>query len=179
MRTKTGKDGFTLIELMIVIAIVGVMAAIALPNLLAWIPDMRLKGAARDLYSDFQKARITAVKENKDVRIRFDYTAGTVGYYYFDTDNDSIHDAGEYRRDMSTYKSGVAFPNSAPVNCGGTTTNWSSSAITQAPVITFSSTGTANSGSVYIENQNKDICYSVTSQVYGAVKLRRAMGGSW
>ncbi len=56
-------------ELMVVIAIIGIMAGIALPNILAWQTNLRLKAAARDLYSNIQKAKVEAVKRNQNVVI--------------------------------------------------------------------------------------------------------------
>lgn len=70
MRLKN-KHGFTLIELMVVIAVIGIMAAIAVPNFLNWLPNMRLKAAARDLYSDIQRIKGEAVKRNTCVSLLF------------------------------------------------------------------------------------------------------------
>jgi len=68
MRVQTEK-GFSLIELMIVVAIIAIFAAVAIPAFVHWIPNMRLKAAARDLYSNFQQARMEAIKRNRDVVI--------------------------------------------------------------------------------------------------------------
>ncbi len=63
--------GFTLIEVLIVIAMIGILSAIAIPNYINWLPNYRLKGAARDLYSNMQKVKLEAVKRNTDVGIAF------------------------------------------------------------------------------------------------------------
>lgn len=68
---KKNRSGFSLMELMVVIAIIGIMAGIALPNILAWQTNLRLKAAARDLYSNIQKAKVEAAKRNVCVSIAF------------------------------------------------------------------------------------------------------------
>ena len=168
---KTGKKqaGFTLAELMMTIVIGAILIAIAVPAINNWLPNYRLRAAARDLYSTLQRARLLAVKENTTVQVRFDNTV-TPGFYYFDTTDDDIFTAGEFRIDLSTYGSGVDF------GTGNAAQNWNSSACTQATAISFGSRGTANAGSVYLQNQNADVCYAITTITSGSVKLRKYTG---
>jgi type IV fimbrial biogenesis protein FimT len=85
-------SGFTVVELLVAISLIAIIAAIAIPNVIGWLPDYRLRSAAQDLYSNFQKAKLTAVKRNTNCAVRFDGT----GYSLFvDDDRDFIEDAGE------------------------------------------------------------------------------------
>ncbi|MBW2370404.1 MAG: GspH/FimT family pseudopilin [Deltaproteobacteria bacterium] len=70
MRDRT--SGFTLIELMIVIAIIAIMIVLAVPKTSNWIALNRYNGAARDILSTMRKARLVAVEENREVVLAFD-----------------------------------------------------------------------------------------------------------
>lgn len=72
MVSRKNYHGFTLIELAIAVAVACVASAIAIPNIISWLPEMRLKSAARDLYSNMAMVRMNAVKENKPWSIIFD-----------------------------------------------------------------------------------------------------------
>ena len=65
------EDGFTLIELLITVALVGILGAIAIMNTPDMLNNYRVRGAARQLYSDMQMARLRAVKEGKDFAVEF------------------------------------------------------------------------------------------------------------
>ena len=66
------ESGFTLIELMVVIAIVAVLAGIAMPSFIGRLPARRLEAAASDVNAAIQVARLSAVKENTSATLQFD-----------------------------------------------------------------------------------------------------------
>jgi type IV fimbrial biogenesis protein FimT len=68
-----GPVGFTLVELLLVIAILLALAAVATPNLSDWASNQRLKSAARDVVTHFQYARLEAVKRSTTIALTFNY----------------------------------------------------------------------------------------------------------
>ena len=68
------KKAFTLVELCVVIAIIGIIALIAAPNLVTGLPKYRIKRAARDITSNIRAARSEAIKRSRDITIIFNTT---------------------------------------------------------------------------------------------------------
>ena len=56
---------------MVVIAIIGIMSAITIPNFISWLPDYRMRSAARSVVSCLQKTKMAAVKNNSNTVVVF------------------------------------------------------------------------------------------------------------
>lgn len=68
MNTKAQR-GFTLTEIMIAVAILGILTAIALPSFRQYIANQRIKSVSFDLVATLSLARSEAVKRNATVDI--------------------------------------------------------------------------------------------------------------
>jgi len=66
-RLKHGSSGFSLIELMIGIAIMAILAGLAMPSFQAWLQNTQIRNAAESVQNGLQRARAEAVGRNTNV----------------------------------------------------------------------------------------------------------------
>ncbi len=169
--------GFTLVELMTVVAIIAILAMFAAPEVINWRPKMRLKGAADTLSENLQRAKMHAIKNN--VRVVLTFTAGTGApartctggsYRFVDSSPAAIVVAAETFNDLttpestartsglclqaSTFAAGEGFtPRGLTIGAGG-------------GVVTLSNTSLTASG---------DPTYVITQTVAGGIQLQKVL----
>jgi type IV fimbrial biogenesis protein FimT len=61
--------GFTMIELMVAVAVLGVLASAGMPQFAKFLRDQRIKNMASDLRSDMQLARSESIRRNARVLV--------------------------------------------------------------------------------------------------------------
>lgn len=161
------ESGFTMMELIIVIALLVVVSAVSIPGFIDYLPNYRLKAASQDLYSNFQRAKLKAVEQNTNTAVSFSST----GYVIFvDADEDFVQDGGE------TQVLQITWTDYKSVSVDSNT--FDASAASSEPCIAFqpngipadNSGGLAN-GSVTLENTNGRTMTVSVSQA-GGVRIQ-------
>jgi type IV fimbrial biogenesis protein FimT len=68
-KTAPCEQGFTLVELMITIAVFVVLIVLAIPSFNQWIANTKIRSTTESILAGFQLARAEAVRMNRGVRI--------------------------------------------------------------------------------------------------------------
>ena len=63
--------GLTIFEVLVVLGILAIVSAFAVPNVMNWRRGVQLRGAANNLKGDLELAKVSAIRENNYVAIMF------------------------------------------------------------------------------------------------------------
>ena len=66
---RLGEKGFSLLELIVVLAILGLVAAIGTPNVVSWLARLRSRATADEVVSVLQSARLQAIARNTRLQV--------------------------------------------------------------------------------------------------------------
>lgn len=124
-KERSGTGGFTLIEVMIVLALMAIMAAFAAPSLQGYMTKNRLSGAARVVMTDLMQARSLAATENTRFKVTFSgnsYTIYRIESDASETERLSRNIEAEYSDVTMTSNQNFVFQATRTVAAGGTVT---------------------------------------------------------
>ena len=151
--------GYSLLEVIVVIVIVGILAAISAP---VWKPifaNASQKEAARNIASALRDARAKAISENFEHRINFDLATGK-----YDLEIGNRTTGSTTWTSIKSYQASDAVEIKGTLTCNNT--NFS---------IQFNPNGTANSTYACITDKNgtRQFAAGVSSAITGRVIIRR------
>ena len=89
------EKGMSLIEVAIVVAIMAVSAAIAVPNYRQWAANSNLRDGFVNLKGALQIARVTAMSGGNPVAIRLNAPEANLYVMFVDANRNGVWDAGE------------------------------------------------------------------------------------
>ena len=81
-RCSAHVHGFTLVELLVAVVIIGILAAIGVPSFQALMDKKRLEGAVDNVLADLRYAQSESVKQNVDITVK-DFEEGINWQYEF------------------------------------------------------------------------------------------------
>lgn len=125
-----GSKGFTLIEIIIVLVLLAIVAAIALPTFQRLVVNSPLKTAARDLMAEFALGKERAIAESRQYRIILDVDNGSYDIQQCQNTGSTcsswsslqVKNLNRYANDI-TFDSGSTTVNSYVFQTRGTVTN--------------------------------------------------------
>jgi len=193
------QHGVTLVEVLTVVVIVGVMAAIAVPSLRAIMPGYHLRAARRNIVSLMQHARIKAIATGHPCYLALDDPLDNTYTCYLDTDHDSVGELDnedsdlpaasrrEYRMSEALFD-GIA-PDKRPfIRLSGRTTFGSNAtkgipgaAELPADGIAFNGTpqraafypsGRGKPGTIYLQDARSKQSYAISVSIVGRIFVR-------
>ena len=114
LKSESARKGFTLVEIMVAVAIIGLMAFISYPSIINTLESRKIEGSARELLMTLQRAKFQAVKTKLNHRVRFEAVGDGWVYYIEKEDNPTEWNTirGFLRKSIpSEFQVDVDFPN--------------------------------------------------------------------
>ena len=176
--------GFTKIELLVVLSILTISTGFAVPGFTGWLPNYRLKGAVRDLYSNLQLAKSAAVRDRGEWAVRFDQDGNS--YQVVSGGPDRVYATGDDNVVLKTvvlhdYGGGLRFGAGSATRKVGQNEPIRDSVSFPGDRVVFNSRGMTTGtfgGYAYLQN-SRNACYAVGTWSSGIVVLRKWNRSAW
>ena len=155
--------GYSLLELTFAVGLMATLGAVAGPQLLASVDDVRAAGAVRYLSGRLQRARMEAVARSVDVALQFVPTTDGYTYAEYRDGNDNGIRTRDIQRGVDPpitaverlpdQFAGVDFgvlPGLPAVDSGGAPPGTDPIKLGSSNILTFTALGNSSSGSLYV-----------------------------
>jgi prepilin-type N-terminal cleavage/methylation domain-containing protein len=181
-----GLQGFTMVELLIVVVILSILLTLAIPGFARWLPNYRLRGAAKDLYSNLQLAKAGAIRDRGERAIVF--RASSHVYEVWSWGSNGVWDGFSEPNDtllktvhLPGYGSGVGYGSGNATRKVGSNEPIKDTVTYPGDRVVFNSRGLTSGtlgGYVYLHN-DRNGCFAVGTWSSGVVVLRKWTGSKW
>jgi type II secretory pathway pseudopilin PulG len=176
--------GFTKLELLVALSILAISTSLAIPAFSRWLPNYRLKGAVRDLYSNLQLAKSGAIRDRGEWAVKFNpsentyqvVSGGLDGIYSTTADN-----VVQKTVILPAYGSGCGYGPGGATRKVGQNEPIGDSVSFPGDRVVFNSRGMTTGtlgGYAYLQN-NRNACFAVGTWSSGIVVLRKWNGSAW
>jgi len=185
MSRVTRSRGYSLLEVMMVMALSVTLSAAAVPEYLAAVDEVRASGAVRYVSARLQRARMEAVMRSAMVGMQFTQTSGGYSYAVYVDGNRNGVLTRDIQRGVDRLIAPVerlpdqfpgvefgAIPGLPPVDSGGTPPGTDPIRLGSGNIASFSALGTSSTGTVYIRSR-RDAQYAV--RIYGETGKTRIL----
>ena len=175
----THSQGFSLLELMIVIAIIAIMTGIAIPNFISSRPRAQIKKATRDLYSNMQLAKVKALRDSSEWAIQFNTAADSYDLLSAKGADDTWNTGDDtvFKTVELDFYPGIVY-GSLHGPRPGSSSDPSDGVSFGSNRLEFNPDGSSSSGTVYFNNDD-DTCAVGAASSAGRIKAWHNYGGGW
>lgn len=176
-KSEIDSNGFTAIELMVVIAMIGILTSVCYPTMKSWRESNKINSSAMDIKSILEMAKSQAIKNQKPVAVSFSAGTGSAGAYRAFTNigktdvetfdegaGDELYKDGSVKKDVTLFDADFEGD--------------------EANTVVFSPLGLATSykGSLKLRNKKGDIFKMIEVTSGGTIRIKSSTTGlddSW
>ncbi len=154
LKVRSPNAGFTLLELILVMGVIFLFAAVVAPNFSGFVPALRVRRGGEELMAAGRQARADAALKGRIVRLNLDSENNE---FWLTIQGDPFEDPEEFLPLTGPWSGNIPLPDDVSFE--------STEGIEEDPYYEFRPDGSATDGSITVSNQKED---RLTIQIDGS-----------